>query len=335
MHAGKSHKFPEFLFWTRRSVYALTVLSTTLVVLHQVAGWKWLVVPWSVVLLLGTAVALMAGFKSTQTYGRTWEAQQIWSSITSKSRVWSEMSCGLLADAEESRILVYRHFAWLAALRYAMRERRPWETRDKTQNKEYERYYSVPEKENSLELELMKYLPCDEVAPILVASNKAARVLTMQNTALKSLLDGGLISAGGFMEMQRMVGGLHEQQGRSEMIKNSPYPRQYAIVNTIFVKILCFVLPLAMISQFDLLNEVANGFMRGNMVWLSIPMSVLTLWMFTSLDEVGESTSNPFEGTANDIPITQICDDIERELKEMLGETGLPSLRRPESEIVM
>lgn len=79
-----------------------------------------------------------------------------------------------------------------------------------------------------------------------------------------------------------MVGGLHEQQGRSEMIKNSPYPRQYAIVNTIFVKILCFVLPLAMISQFDLLNEVANGFMRGNMVWLSIPMSVLTLWMFTS-----------------------------------------------------
>lgn len=54
-----------------------------------------------------------------------------------------------------------------------------------------------------------------------------------------------------------------------------------------------------------------------------------------ALDEVGESTSNPFEGTANDIPITQICDDIERELKEMLGETGLPSLRRPESEIVM
>jgi ion channel-forming bestrophin family protein len=40
-----------------------------------------------------------------------------------------------------------------------MRARRPWEARNKAQNKKYERYYSVPEKEHSLELELMEYLP--------------------------------------------------------------------------------------------------------------------------------------------------------------------------------
>ena len=101
MHAGKSYKFSEFLFWTRRSVYGLVAIATTLVVLHEVAGWKWLVVPWSVVLILGTAVALMVGFKSTQTYGRTWEAQRIWSSIVSRSRVWGEMSTAL-ARRDES-----------------------------------------------------------------------------------------------------------------------------------------------------------------------------------------------------------------------------------------
>ena len=37
MHAGKSYKFSEFLFWTRRSVYGLVAIATTLVVLHEVA----------------------------------------------------------------------------------------------------------------------------------------------------------------------------------------------------------------------------------------------------------------------------------------------------------
>lgn len=58
-------------------------------------------------------------------------------------------------------------------------------------------------------------------------------------------------------------------------------------------------------------------------------------WMFTSMDEVGENTSNPFEGGANDIPITRICDDIELDLKELLGETGPVPMHRPTNEIVM
>ncbi|EIL90311.1 hypothetical protein UU9_05884 [Rhodanobacter fulvus Jip2] len=334
MHAGKSYKFSEFLFWTRRSVYGLVAIATTLVVLHEVAGWKWLVVPWSVVLILGTAVALMVGFKSTQTYGRTWEAQRIWSSIVSRSRVWGEMSTAL-ARRDESTKFIYGHFAWLATLRYAMRERRAWENGDRSSNKEYGRFYEVPEKENSLEIELMKYLPAEEVAPILVAGNKAARVLTFQGRALRHSLDGGGMSVNTFMEMQRVVNDLHECQCKSEMIKNSPYPRQYAIVNAIFVRILCFILPLAMIDQFDQLNETVSGFMKGYMVWLSIPVTVVISWMFTSMDEVGESTSNPFEGGANDIPITRLCDDIELELKELLGETGIGAMQRPKNEIVM
>ena len=75
--------------------------------------------------------------------------------------------------------------------------------------------------------------------------------------------------------------------------------------------------------------------MKGYMVWLSIPVTVVISWMFTSMDEVGESTSNPFEGGANDIPITRLCDDIELELKELLGETGIGAMQRPKNEIVM
>src|SRR5690606_7936292 len=61
MLVAKSYKLPEFLYWTRRSIYALLVISAVPVFCYQVLDMHWLVVPWSVVLLLGTAVALMAG----------------------------------------------------------------------------------------------------------------------------------------------------------------------------------------------------------------------------------------------------------------------------------
>ncbi|WP_455287469.1 hypothetical protein [Cupriavidus necator] len=42
--------------------------------------------------------------------------------------------------------------------------------------------------------------------------------------------------------------------------------------------------------------------------------------MYLALEQVGESTENPFEGSANDVPMGQICRKIEHELMDMLGE---------------
>lgn len=326
MLAGRSYRFTEFVFWTRRSIYVLVVVATIPVFFYEVLGIKWLVMPWGVVLLLGTAAALMAGFKSTQTYGRYWAAQQAWMAIVARSRVWGTMCRDLVRDPEESKKLIYRHFAWLTALRYAMRQPKPWETVDKANNAEYRRSYTVPEKEASLEDELMMYVPCEEVAQILVASNKAARVLSLQGMAIRDALDRGAIDPGAFARLLGAIGDLHGQQCNSELIKGFPYPRQYAIVNMIFVRILCVLLPLGLIQELEKLNGIVNGFMAGNMVWLAIPLSVLVSWMYTSLDQVGESTANPFEGGSNDVPITRLCREIEVDLKEMLGEINLPRL---------
>lgn len=225
MHAGKSYRFLEFLLWTRRSIYALVLVSAVPVVLYQVAGLHWLTMPWGVVLLLGTAVALMAGFKNTQTYGRTWEAQQTWSAIRSRSQAWGTLCRDLLPGPEEAGAFVHRHLAWLAALRHEMRERRAWETVDDGPNAEYRRRYRIPEQERSLEEELALYLPCDEVAPILTARNKPAQVLNLQGAAVGACARRGLVPAAAAMEMQRAIAALYEQQCRSELVKDAPYPR--------------------------------------------------------------------------------------------------------------
>ncbi|SIT38887.1 Membrane protein (fragment) [Paraburkholderia ribeironis] len=78
--------------------------------------------------------------------------------------------------------------------------------------------------------------------------------------------------------------------------------------------------PFGLLHEFDKLNDGVGGFMHGNMIWLVVPCSVAVSWMYTSLEQVGESTENPFEGGANDVPISTLCSIIERDLKEMLGE---------------
>ncbi len=71
------------------------------------------------------------------------------------------------------------------------------------------------------------------------------------------------------------------------------------------------------------------------MVWLSIPFSTLSAWIFTTMEKIGESTESPFEGSANDVPITAISRTIEIDLKEMFGITDIPAVLKPENNILV
>jgi putative membrane protein len=68
---------------------------------------------------------------------------------------------------------------------------------------------------------------------------------------------------------------------------------------------------------------------------LPILFGVLISWLYVGLDQVGQSTENPFEGSANDVPISRICLLLERELRTLLGDEGLPALPRPQNHIVL
>lgn len=305
------------------------------VVLYQVFDLRWIAIPWTVVALLGTATAFIVGFKNTQTYNRTWEARQIWGAILNSSRAWGTMSRDFLTNTATSKELIYRHFAWLTALRYQMRDSRAWETSNKSYNKEYNTSYTIPEKETPLETELAKYLSDDELKYILSTKNRAAQLLSLQSKTTKKIFSNKELDSYQFVEMQKAIKDFFDQQGKSERIKNFPYPRQFATINSFFIRLFCILLPFGMLKEFDKLNDGMNGLMQGNMVWLVIPFSVLISWVYTSLEQVGESTENPFEGSANDVPISQMSRTIEIDLREMLGETDLPPALQPKNNIIL
>ena len=335
MNVGRSYRLREFLFWTRREVYVLLALGIAPVCLYQLAQWRWLSIPWTVVALIGTVTAFILSFQNTQTYNRTVEAQQVWTSILNSSKAWALVSRDYLKNADATRQLVNRHLAWVTALRYQMRRRREWESTQRRTNAEYQAVYCVPEKESTLEFELAKYLATAELQQVLAARNTATQLLANQSRAIRELFTSDEIVINFFIEMEKAIKELLDHQGRSERIKNFPYPRQYAIVSTIFIRFFCVLLSFGLLKEFDALDALVSGPLKGHMVWLVVPFSAMISWMYTSLEQVGASTENPFEGGANDVPIAQVARMIEVEMREMLGDTDLPPLLRPKNNIIL
>ena len=335
MHAGKSYKLGEFLFWTRRSIFRLTILGIIATILYELFDLKWLAIPFTIIALLGTATAFIISFRNQETYNRTWEARQIWGATISASRSWALMCRDFLHNVDESRKLIYRHLAWLTALRYQLRAPKDWETVSKKHNKEYRQYYSVPETATPLEQELKKYISQEEMTAILSTKNRATQLMSLQGDALKRLREEKSLDEFRFLDMHSALRDLSDHQGKSERIKNFPYPRQHATINGIFVKLFCILLPFSLLDEFNKLNEGMTGFLQGKMVWFVIPFSVLISWVFTCLEQVGESTENPFEGSANDVPISQMSRNVEIDRREMLNETDLPSPLEPMNNIIL
>lgn len=340
MHAGKNYSIVEVMFWTRRDVFYLLIVSAIPTCLYELLDWKWLSIPWLPIALLGTAVAFAVGFRNNASYDRTWEARKAWGAIVNSSRAWGMMINDYItkthakeqwseADLKAEKLkFINRHFAWLTALRFQLREARVWETINKKHNQEYkDKWFSVTEHKADLKNELLKYLSAEEVEQIMSKSNKAAHILAHQSSGLKELQEKGLIEDFRHMELEKILLEFLNQQGVSERIKNFPYPRQYATVNLYFIRIFVTLVPLGMLQEFDKLGQ--------HYIWLTIPFATLSTWIFTTMEKIGESTESPFEGSANDVPITAMSRAIEIDLREMFDETDLPQALKPENNILL
>ncbi|MBZ9816714.1 bestrophin family protein [Mesorhizobium sp. CA7] len=331
MYVGRSYRLLDFALWSRRSVIYMVVVSGLAIAAYRLPATAGFSVPWSVVLVLGTTVSLVAGFKNSQVFTRANEALQAFSQITASSRMLSGF-CRDFMDAAAARRLIHRHLAWLTALRFSLRRPMPWESLAKAANIEFRRRrYHIEEDKTSLAEELRRLLG-EEAENVLKSPQPAIELLDRQLAEVNGLLKSSAIPTQVYSELTKLIRDFQDQQARCDRIKNNPYPRQYAIVSSMFMIIFCTLLPFGVVPVFADMAKL-GGVLGWISIWLTIPFSALLGWVYMSLDLVGESSANPFEGNANDVPISQICRDIEIELRRGLGEAALPAPLAPVNDI--
>ena len=336
MYTKKKYSLRDMILWTRLEIFYFFVVASVVAVLYELADLRWLQLPWTPVALIGTAVAFLIGFQNNAAYGRAWEARKIWGGIVNESRTWATMIKDMVtneyareAAAEDElddhrRTLVYRHIAWLTSLRFSMRSKRPWEvfTEHRT-NKEWYEKVCIPERDGSIEVELSQLLSTQEFEQVIKKTNTSTAILANQSKHLRELKEKGLIWEFSFLELEGLLRELIGLQGKSERIKNFPYPRQYATLSYDIVRVFILLLPFGVIPEFSEIGRslAADSALAGKyFVWLGVPFTMIVSWAFNTMQRIGIVGENPFEGSANDVPISTMARGIEIDLREILEE---------------
>ena len=334
MQAGRRYTFGQSINWTRGSVLVFTLLSTAIVATYVFLELPWMIIPWQPISLIGVAVAFYLGFKNNSSYERLWEARKIWGGIVNASRTFTVMSRDFVTNEHAAEKLsadglrtihqriVHRHIAWLYALTHQLRVIKDWEHNSR-RDMQFRKWFGMDDPHNKLE-SISQYLNASDVDYLKGKGNKASHLLSLQSLELRELKAKGLIEDFRHMEMENMIKEFYTLQGKSERIKNFPFPRQYASANYFFVVIFLALLPFSMLSIFSNLQPAW-------MIWLAIPFSVVVSWVFWFMEKIGDYSENPFEGLYNDVPISAIARSIEIDIRQMLDETDLPEPLVPQS----
>jgi putative membrane protein len=338
MYTKKVYKGFDMVKWTRFESILFLAIGAAMVALYYFFDLSWLKIPWTPLALIGTAVAFVIGFQNNSAYGRIWEARKIWGGIVNTSRtfgmfvqdmVTNEYSAEKLSEEKlhtEVKTLIYRHIAWMTALRHAMRTAKPWETvMNEKSNREWSKTIHPPEWDSSVKEDLKPYLSEEDMEYVMSKDNKQTALLYLQSHHLRRLKEAGVIWEFSFLELEGVIEELFTLQGKSERIKNFPYPRQYATLNHYFMWIFVLLLPLAMVPQFaDIGINISDTMpLIGKIfIWLAIPFYVAVAWVFHTMERIGRTGENPFEGSANDVPISTIARGIEIDLRQNLGESA-------------
>lgn len=312
------------------------VWATIPVVLYDVFGLSWLAIPWQPLSLIGIAVAFYLGFKNNSSYERLWEGRKIWGGIVNASRSFTVMTKNYVNNDEATqtcspeelsaikRRLVHRHVAWLRCLALELRKPKPWEHHSAEENAL--RATAGTDHRAEHYDQLKPYLSEEDFTYVMSKGNRSSHLLSVQTSDLMILRQAGNIEHFRHLELQGMVTEFYTLQGKSERIKNFPFPRQYASANFYYVVLFLFVLPFGMLDVF-------SGLQGHDWIWASIPFTVIVSWVFWFMELIGDYSENPFEGLFNDVPITSMARGIEIDIREMLDETDLPEPMTPFGEM--
>ncbi|MFC3414960.1 bestrophin family protein [Algoriphagus hitonicola] len=303
--------------WSRKSLIYGFIYSAIIVLAYEFTGIPFSL-PWQPISVIGIAVAFFLGFKNNSSYDRAWEARKIWGAVINESRTFATAILSIpdpWVKEEWKQSMIYRHLAWVLALKHAMRKGKSWEHNGPTEKLVFTPHFQK-ECQDGVVPEIQRYLNPVELDILLRYTNLPTQLLKNQSLELEKIHLEDKLSDYKQVYLHGLIGKLYDLQGKSERIKNFPFPRQYASTGLWITYIFCMLIPFGLLDIFGKTSDLHY--------WLTVPFSAIIIWVFLLVDRIGDYSENPFEAAYNDVPISSISRGIEIDLLEMLDEKDIP-----------
>lgn len=256
------------------------------VVMHQTDVFSALEIPIAVPAMIATISSLLLGFRSNQAYERWWEARIIWGGIVNDSRSWTRQVLtfiGKLDDPDEhvayvKKRLVYRHIAWLYALKGALRGQ-------------------------DVMSQIERLLTPKEIEALRYYDNKHNALLKLQGYELHEIHKKGWMNDYQHVEMERTLSKFSDHMGKCERIKSTIFPETYTLYIRVAILMFVIMLPFSLMNLFG---------------YISIPISIAVSILLFLIEKMAIHLQDPFENKPTDTSMSTISAKIERDLKQML-----------------
>lgn len=307
MIVKRTLKPSRILAYTWRELLLVGVIATAVCALRIERGAALVVLPFGPLGVLGTALAILLGFRNNTGYARWWEARTIWGQIASGCRALARQLAASLDSAGKvgkgggpealaayKRELLYRLIAFPHALRLQLRRQDAWD-------------------------QLAPLLPAAELARARAAANPPGAVLQGLAERLKDGVREEKLGQFDPISLEPGLTALQAAQAGCERIKATPMLRQYEYFARWFVWTFLALLPPSLLALFP----------PDDSRWLVIPLSLAIGFVYAITARTGQVTEDPFENRIHDVPMTAICTTIERDLRDLLGESPLPPPAEP------
>jgi putative membrane protein len=310
MIVKRNFNYRKVWAYIRAQMIPIIIWSVLVYLVFALSGYTGMAIGFVPVGVLGSALAIFVAFRNNSAYGRWWEARTIWGGIVNSSRVLARLvitftdSHAHQANYDPMRsevfkqALVHASIAWVHSLRLHLRKQDDWQV-------------------------LKPFLSKADFELLAKAQNKPNYLHLLMGQKIYTAMGNGTLGGFDSFQMEGQLLALANYQGGCERIKNTPLPRQYDYFTRVFVQLFAFLLPLGLLSLFTAGNT--------ELAWLVVPLTILIAGVFVIMERTGAANEDPFENLITDVPLTALCNTIERDLLEMLGENNLPPKMEPEN----
>lgn len=234
-------------------------------------------------LIPSIVLGLLLVFRTNTAYDRFWEGRKLWGSLINNVRNLSRLIWVAVQEEDhEDRLAKQQALRLLEAFAIAMK----LHLRGEKVNQELvplmsPDFYETLQHINHPPLEIAFW-----ISDYLQQQSNRDRINPYQLNAMFQLLDD-------------MVDTL----GACERILKTPIPAAYAIHLKQLVFLYCLTLPFELVDQ---------------LVWFTAPLVGLVSFAIFGIEAIGVEIENPFGYDANDLPLDQICQTIQRNLEDLI-----------------
>lgn len=260
-------------------------IYTTVIVLLEIHVFRWHVKnATSIHSILGFVLSMLLVFRTNTAYDRWWEGRRIWGSFVNNSRNLAlKLSVFLPAELQAGS----REFGTLIS-NYVFAAKN--HLRSKFLHEEYEN------------------VPSLHVEELYGMGHKPNRIAKAMYEKINDWYQQKKITGDQLIVLNEEIRSFTDNLGGCERIRSTPIPYSYSNFLKKVVFIYVFTLPIMFSPDFH---------------FATIPISMLVLYVFASIELIAEEIEDPFGDDPNDLPLDDICARIKLNVTEIFNEQDL------------